>query len=310
MRRVAQVWNWLPAFRAVAETEHLPTAAAGLHVTPPALSRTLKVLQEDMGLALFDRQGRGLKLNASGARLLVAVRRAMRSVHEALLDLEGGHTGPLRVCSLGMFTPTFLVPTLHVVLEAYPEVVPEVITSVPPDAAGDLLQGHLDLLFTSVPFFREGLATTPLGRVSNGVYCGPGHPLHDRDDVSLGDVLEHPFAAPPADEMGRTPEGWPAELRRTVAVCSDRQSVGLELCAAGRLLAVLPRPPGPDAARPQAAAGGSADLHAVGRHSSGNPGGSGSGGVRRRGGALCGGGGGGGRIGAGSRWRSPTCATS
>ncbi len=242
LRRVARVWNWLPAFRAIAETEHLPTAAAGLHVTPPALSRTLKVLQEDVGLPLFDRQGRGLKLNESGARLLVAVRQAMRSVHDALTDLDGGHSGPLKVCSLGMFTPTFLVPSLSVVTEQYPDLLPQIQTSVPLDAAADLLQGNLDVLFTSVPFFREGLATTSLGRVPNGVYCGPGHPLHARSELGIDDLLEHPFVAPPADEMGRTPEGWPLELRRIVAVESDRQSLGMQLCTGGRLLAVLPVP--------------------------------------------------------------------
>lgn len=242
MRRVAQVWNWLPAFRAVAETEHLPTAAAGLHVTPPALSRTLKVLQEDVGRALFDRQGRGLKLNESGAVLLTAVRTAMRSVHDALIELEGGHAGPLRVCSLGMFTPTFLLPTLHAVLDTYPGVLPQVRTSVPADAAADLLQGHIDVLFTSVPFFREGLTTTSLGRVPNGVYCGPDHPLHAREQIELEELLEHPFVAPPSDEMGRTPEGWPPELRRAVTVESDRQSLGMQLCLGGRFLAVLPAP--------------------------------------------------------------------
>ncbi|HHO52689.1 MAG TPA: LysR family transcriptional regulator [Deltaproteobacteria bacterium] len=242
MRRVARVWNWLPAFRAVAETEHLPTAAAGLHVTPPALSRTLKVLQEDVGQALFDREGRGLKLNSSGATLLAAVRVAMRTVHDALIDLEGGHTGPLRVCSLGLFTPSFLVPTLHAVLDAYPRILPKVRTSVPSNAAADLLQGNLDVLFTSVPFFHRGLVTTSLGRVPNGIYCGLDHPLHDRDHVDLEDVIAYPFVAPPPDETGRTPEGWPPELHRVVLVESDRQGLGVQLCMGGRLLAVLPAP--------------------------------------------------------------------
>jgi len=242
MRRVGQVWNWLPAFRAVAETEHLPTAASGLHVTPPALSRTLKLLQEDLGVALFERQGRNLKLNAAGQRLLLSVRRAMRGVHAALADLEGDNDRVVRVCSLGMFTRTYLEPTVTGLLRAWPHVRPQVRTSGPTDAASDLLLGHLDVLFTSAPFFREGLQTQVLGRVQNGVYCGQGHPLRHAKRVTLADLERHPFVAPPPDGFGRTPEGWPPEWRRRVAVTADRQSVGFELCAAGRLLAVLPAP--------------------------------------------------------------------
>ena len=43
---VERIWNWLPAFRAVAETEHLPTASDLLHVTPSALSRTIRLLEQ------------------------------------------------------------------------------------------------------------------------------------------------------------------------------------------------------------------------------------------------------------------------
>ncbi len=214
MRRVAQVWNWLPAFRAVAETEHLPTAAAGLHVTPPALSRTLTVLQEDVGVPLFDRVGRGLELNPQGRRLLLAVRSAMRIVHDALADVEDGHEGPLSIASLGMFTSAFLEPTLLALVDAHPDVLPRVCTTTPDDPASELLQGHLDVVFTSTPFYREGLTTRALGRVENGIFCGPGHALHGVVDVDADRVLAHPFVAPPADALGRTPEGWPPEHRR------------------------------------------------------------------------------------------------
>ena len=48
--RVSRIWNWLPVFRAVAETEHLPTASELLYVTPSALSRTIRLLEKDSRL--------------------------------------------------------------------------------------------------------------------------------------------------------------------------------------------------------------------------------------------------------------------
>jgi hypothetical protein len=51
LRRVAQLWNWLPGFRAVAEHEHVHKAAHTLGISPSALSRTVKLY----ALAIRDR---------------------------------------------------------------------------------------------------------------------------------------------------------------------------------------------------------------------------------------------------------------
>src|SRR5688572_4700021 len=84
LRRLATLWNYLPGFRAVAESQHLPTASHLLFVSPSALSRTIRLLEEDLGRSLFDRVGRNIELNAAGRRLLSGVRDAMRLVDEVL----------------------------------------------------------------------------------------------------------------------------------------------------------------------------------------------------------------------------------
>lgn len=83
-REVARLWDWLPAFRAAAEYESLQRASLALAVSPSALSRTIKLLEEAYGRALFSRSPAGLTLTEEGQRLLVATREAMRRVHEAL----------------------------------------------------------------------------------------------------------------------------------------------------------------------------------------------------------------------------------
>ena len=59
-QRVSQVWNWLPAFRAVAESEHLPTASKEANLSASALSRAVKLLEDDLGVSLFVREGLNL----------------------------------------------------------------------------------------------------------------------------------------------------------------------------------------------------------------------------------------------------------
>ena len=82
--RLTRFWNWLPAFRAVAETEHLPTAARLLHVSPSALSRTVRQLEDAFGQALFVRRNRALHLTPAGREALAAVREAMRGLDDRL----------------------------------------------------------------------------------------------------------------------------------------------------------------------------------------------------------------------------------
>src|SRR2546428_9641776 len=78
------VWSWLPAFRAVAETQHVGKAAKLLRVTPPAVSRTVRLLEDYIGAQLFSRAGRQLVLNSAGAPLLAPIREAMRPVEAGL----------------------------------------------------------------------------------------------------------------------------------------------------------------------------------------------------------------------------------
>jgi DNA-binding transcriptional LysR family regulator len=82
MLSIEPFWPWLPAFRVVAETEHVGRAAKLLHISASALSRTLRQLEGAVGEPLFDRVGTGLRLNAAGAVLLEATRDAIRVVED------------------------------------------------------------------------------------------------------------------------------------------------------------------------------------------------------------------------------------
>lgn len=70
-------------FRTVAKNQHMTNAAEELRIAQPALSKTIARLEEDLGVPLFDRQGRSIKLNTFGQAFL-------RKVETALNALEDG----------------------------------------------------------------------------------------------------------------------------------------------------------------------------------------------------------------------------
>jgi DNA-binding transcriptional LysR family regulator len=240
LNRLSRVWSWLPAFRAVAELEHLGRAAAALQVSPSALSRSVKLLEEELGRPLFHRRGRGLQLSDAGRLLLEHVRDATRWLDEAVTELEEGVRHVVRIGAVGVAAHVHVPQLVGRLLVSHPHLVPEVTTPSTGSIAGDLRQGRLDLALTSTPVSGAGLSVVPLADVTNGVYCGPGHPLYRRERVTADEILAHPFVAPPSDELGRTGEGWPAALPRVIACHLDRVIAGVEACAQGGVLAVLP----------------------------------------------------------------------
>lgn len=241
LRRVSSLWSWFPAFRAVAETQHLPTASTQLFVSASALSRTIRLLEEGAGRQLFLRNGRRIELNEAGQRLLVAVRNAMRTIHEGLLAIEGTElSGPVYVATAGLVTTAHLLPGLRRLRREHPELVPHVLDHDDREVGPLLLRGDLDVAFLTRPVADAQLAKVHLGTTPSGIYCGPGHPLHGATAVSLPQVLAHPFVALAPDDRGLSLESWPAAHDRRVSLVVSQLSTGLEVCAAGELLAVLP----------------------------------------------------------------------
>ena len=238
---IARVWNWLPAFRAVAETEHLPTASEVLHITPSALSRTIRLLEEAIGRDLFNRVGRRIELNEAGERLLARVRDSMRLVHSGWLEARDETlVGDVHVASAGLMTTIYVQPALRALRAAYPALVPHLRTAHPERVVQQLLQGDIDVAFLSPSIVHPRLQTEHLGESSNGVYCGRGHPLFRKRKIRRSEILEHDFTAPLRDESGQTHEGWPPHLARRVALYASHMEVGVRACESGGLLAVLP----------------------------------------------------------------------
>lgn len=241
--RLARFWNWLPAFRAVAETEHLPTASAELHVTPSALSRTIRLLEEDLGAALFERVGKSLVLNDRGRAFLAAVRAAMRVVDDGVDALESGAPrGPVYLSCATPVAPIYVLPALVALRRRHPGIVAHVSSRNAGDVNGRLRRGELDIALHDEPTPDDQLTIEPLAPMRHHVYAGPAHPLARRRKIPDAELLEHSFAAPPPAADGTPTDPWPRHRRRTVGLVVTHMQPALDACARGDVLAVLPDP--------------------------------------------------------------------
>ena len=159
--------NTLPAFRAVAERQNLRAAAEVLHLTHSAVSQQIRVLEDQLGFALFERRGRRVVLNAAGEALLRSVRSALAQLDDGVqaAAAAGNATDQrLRVSVLPSFAQRWLLPRMGRWRERHPDIALEI----------DASQQVVDLLREGFhAALRQGRGPWP-GLESERIFDTPG----------------------------------------------------------------------------------------------------------------------------------------
>lgn len=246
-------------FLDIAETEHLTQSAQNLFVTQSTLSHGLRLLEQELGIPLFDRLGRGLKLSQAGAEFRVHATRALKEVEAgrmALADLNGLRSGRLTV---GAF-PTFLNTVVPATVAAFSRAYPGVTVVVRDLRAGpieeQLLSGELDLGIAFHPTTQEEIETEPLFDERLLLVVGPAHPLAGRRSIAMKALSRVPLALLPRsfatrrmiDESLRS-----IGVRIDIRVEMDSVESLLGVCRHGDLASIVP----------ERAARQAPDLHAL-----------------------------------------------
>ena len=138
-------------FVTVAEQGSVSRAALRLHITQPALSRQIHDFQQELGLKLFERVGRGLVLTSEGEQLLTDCRVLLNGadmLRERAQTLLRGDSGVLNVAASPVQIEAVLSTFLHQFARHYPKVQVRLIEAVGPDILSMLERGdvHLGIL--------------------------------------------------------------------------------------------------------------------------------------------------------------------
>ena len=113
----------LRSFEATSRLGSVTLAARELHVTHSAISQQIKVLEELVGLALFVREGRGLRVSEDGRLYALQIRKALGDIAEATRLIQAQpKTDELVVAVLPSFGCSWLVPRLPTFQALYPHI--------------------------------------------------------------------------------------------------------------------------------------------------------------------------------------------
>ncbi|MFC4099007.1 LysR family transcriptional regulator [Paenibacillus xanthanilyticus] len=180
-------------FRVVAQHEHMTKAAEALNIAQPSLSKTIARLEEHVGVPLFERQGRSIRLNAYGGAYLKRVERIFAELDAGkreVLDMAGlASRSVLLAASISNVLPELL----SAFLEKHPQTHFRQVLEPTAVMQRMLEDGEIDLCLTSASIEGEGLEWRAL-RTDAIVLCVPEHHrLAGRERVSLLELKGEPF---------------------------------------------------------------------------------------------------------------------
>jgi len=248
--RLATFWAWLPAFRAVAESESLAQASRALRLTPSALSRTIRLLEDGVGQPLFLREGRSLRLLPAGSALLEAVRHAMRRVDDGLAGMSAGAwVGTMTVAAPVWFAGSFIIPSLTATLAAHPAMSPVILGDQAASPAKALLRGEIDLWITLDHSVPRAVQARALPALELATFVGPrgapnGSGVGGVLGIDDGERLARAKATTTIELAAALCANTTLEVVMPTAIAGDLKQIGPAPRAALALWAVTRRDPG------------------------------------------------------------------
>jgi DNA-binding transcriptional LysR family regulator len=186
-------------FLTVAELGTVSKAALRLRVAQPALSRQIIALEHELGLRLFDRVGRRLRLTGEGEQLIAGCRLLLNSVSalkEQAQLLRQGDTGVLRIAGSPQHIESVLSQFLHRYAERYPRVEMRIREGTGSEILAMLERGEIHLgqnLLHAVKLNDQHFGSLPLGTVQLLAACHPSMPLGPHRTVEITDLAEFPL---------------------------------------------------------------------------------------------------------------------
>ena len=239
----------LSAFVAVAEKKSFVQAATLLHLSQPAISAQIQRLEQDIGVMLFDRTRRSVKLTAAGEAFLEGARTTLGAASEAARAAQRAAMQQTERFRLG-FPPSAsreIVPGIVTEFHRrFPQVKLDLHSFHTSTTVTELQRSAIDMGFVRLPVEAKGLQIIPAHQEPMMLCLPPGHPLCSAQRVTVADLRSERFIM---YERKWAPGFYDRIVRRcndagfTPIVSNeiDEMYLAPALVAAGEGIAILPK---------------------------------------------------------------------
>jgi len=183
----------LQYFRTVARLEHMTKAAEELRIAQPALSQTIARLEADLGVPLFDRKGRSIKLNYFGKAFLKKADAALTLLEDArteIADLAGMEGGRV---FLSTTTHKCFTDLIGAFIPEHPNIKLQITQASTEDKIKQLKNGDIDFCITFPPLSEKGIAGTSFLTENIKIAVPKTHRFAQRQTIDLIELANESF---------------------------------------------------------------------------------------------------------------------
>jgi DNA-binding transcriptional LysR family regulator len=240
-------------FIAVAEHLNFRRAADALQTSQPSLSQQIRGLEDELGVTLFERTKRRVRLTNAGLELLGGVRQAVADFDDGTRrarEAQTGIRGALTIGAAGMVMIAHLPKVVRAYRASYPDVRLNLMIMRNPDLLDALRAGRIELAFAAYAELDEQIRSEPLWRFPSRVVLPNDHPLAGRPSVHLRELngealIIHPRrggsgANSVVMALCREQGFTPGAVREVPEIADLETLVGLVACGLG--ITILPAP--------------------------------------------------------------------
>ncbi len=186
-------------FYTVAKCGSLTRAAEELYISQPAVSQSIKQLENQLGVSLFNRTHRGMELSAQGGKLIFKeVESALKLLYEAenrIGEMKTLATGSIRIGASDTIFEYFLADKIVDYHERFPSVKIELLADFTPETIEKLKANRCDVGFVNLPIEIDGelRLDESSARLNDIFIVGEGLSALAKERLSLDRLKEYPL---------------------------------------------------------------------------------------------------------------------
>jgi LysR family nitrogen assimilation transcriptional regulator len=236
----------LRSFLTVANTGNVTRAGELLNLVQPAVSRQLRLLEEDLGVELFQRERHAMVLTEPGKALYVYARRALLELDRARTEIRGSADGIAGLVTVGLLPSTsdmIASPLVSAVAARYPGVRVRIAMGYAGDLQAWLETGEIDVAMLYGVDREPQIQSRPLLKEPLWVVGPPATKLSRRHPVSLASLRGKPMILPSGPRGIRTlvdEACAQSNVELTVVAETNAMSIQKGLALGGHGLTILP----------------------------------------------------------------------
>lgn len=193
--------RYMQQIEALAEHGNFARAAKDLKISQPALSRSIRILEEQLGVKLFDRNVRQVTPTIYGKRVLALGRPILLSAEHLERELEllkGVEIGELVIGTGPLPAEIFLGKVLGQICASHPKLKIQVLIERPQPLLHMLQVGEIDIMVADTRSIanQDSVEIVNLPKLEACYVCRPEHPLLEKKEIVLRDIFSFPIATP------------------------------------------------------------------------------------------------------------------